>query len=298
MSIVECRLPKAGLGNQLFPLLQAHLFGLLNALPVVVTGYHQLKLGPWLRGEKSKRNYNGFFEFQEHLLIDLYKTFKYRNSGLVKDNQPPLEVLLADEKQDRHFIFGQLPHYTDYFKGLKENREEVIKLFYKLVRPAILSRLSNLPAPCIGVHIRMGDYKSSSAEAEFGKVGAVRTPLSYFLETINTIRQIHGSNLPVSIFTDGHGEELKQLLSLENTYLVKTDNDLLDLLLLSRSRILVTSADSTFSYWSAFLSAALVIMHPLYIFSALRPEKINATYYEGSLDVKNLRLLELIKSLA
>jgi len=38
MSIVVCELPKAGLGNQLFPLVKAAVFAELNGLPLIVTG--------------------------------------------------------------------------------------------------------------------------------------------------------------------------------------------------------------------------------------------------------------------
>jgi gamma-glutamyl:cysteine ligase YbdK (ATP-grasp superfamily) len=40
---------------------------------------------------------------------------------------------------------------------------------------------------------------------------------------------------------------------------------------MSRARIIVCSAGSTFSEWSAFLSDALVIRHPSHVHSAIRP---------------------------
>ena len=54
MGIVICKIPKAGLGNQLFPIMRAYTFAHLNQLPILVYNYHQVKIGPWLRGEKSK----------------------------------------------------------------------------------------------------------------------------------------------------------------------------------------------------------------------------------------------------
>ncbi len=67
MSVVVCKLPKAGLGNQLFPLMHAFVFAKLNNLPVIVTGYHQLKIGPYIRREKNKRQYKGYFTFQKNI---------------------------------------------------------------------------------------------------------------------------------------------------------------------------------------------------------------------------------------
>jgi hypothetical protein len=40
MSVVICKLPKAGLGNQLFPLMRAYTFAHLNNLPGMVPGSH------------------------------------------------------------------------------------------------------------------------------------------------------------------------------------------------------------------------------------------------------------------
>jgi len=75
MSRVVCILPKAGLGNQLFPLLNALVFGKLNDLPVTIIGYHHLKIGPYLRKEKIKRRYRGYFRFQKSVLGEAYDSF-------------------------------------------------------------------------------------------------------------------------------------------------------------------------------------------------------------------------------
>ncbi len=41
---VICKLPKAGLGNQLFPLLKGYVFARLNHLPILVVGFNYLKI--------------------------------------------------------------------------------------------------------------------------------------------------------------------------------------------------------------------------------------------------------------
>jgi len=45
----------------------------------------------------------------------------------------------------------------------------------------------------------------------------------------------------------------------------------------------VTSAGSTFSYWSGFLADAPLIMHPDHIYAPIRPVSINERFYEGPL---------------
>lgn len=296
MSRVVCRLPKAGLGNQLFPLLKAFVFAELNGLPVTVTGYHQLKIGPWLRREKTKRQYSGYFTFQKNLVAALAEERKILNNNNEKINEP--EVAKIDIQQNTHYVFSAMSHWENYFEGLKENRALVKELFPKLVRTEVMEQVNVLQAPCIGVHIRMGDFRKLKQEEDFSKVGAVRTPEQYFIEVIKGIRKLHGSVLPVAVFTDGYKEEFEQLFSMENVKLIEGNSDMVDMILLSRSQIIVTSAGSTFSYWSGFLSDAPVIMHPDHLHESLRPEEVNAKWYEGPFEEGNELLLKNINAIS
>lgn len=287
-SMIHCKLPNAGLGNQLFPLLSAYLFGKHNNLPVVTTGYHRFKIGPYLRGEKSKRRYSNYFTFQKNLIgswLDSRKISAYQNCRLVKD---PSISEKPDENNKTLYEFGAIPHWSDYFSGLKDHRQEVVDIFFSLIRKEIIDEVNNLQAPCVGVHIRMGDFRKLQLGQDFGKQGAVRTPETYFIQMIENIREINGRSLPVSVFTDGYRNELKNLLALENVQIIEGNKDIVDLLLLSRSRLIVTSAGSTFSYWSAFLADVPVVRHMEHLHQPIRPASVNEKYYEGPLQIKNL----------
>jgi hypothetical protein len=142
----------------------------------------------------------------------------------------------------------------------------------------------------------MGDFRKLQAGEDFAKSGAVRTPETYFIEMIKAIREINGSNLPVSVFTDGYRSELKDLLSLENITMIEGNRDIVDMLLLSRSKIIVTSAGSTFSYWSAFLADVPVVRHSEHLHQSIRPLSVNANYYEGPLMVNDVNSL-LVKNI-
>lgn len=284
-SVVICKMPKAGLGNQLFPLLKAFVFGSLNNLPVHVTGYHQIKLGPWLRREKTKRKYNGFFSFQKNLISYLLERTKLNLRPGQIEAEPTLQV--GERRQGQIFLFSTMPSWENYFEGLKEHRKLVLEIFQKVVEPNVFKKLEDRLAPIIGVHIRMGDFRKLNVGENFSSVGAVRTPEAYFLEIISSIRKMHGSSLPVTVFSDGHKEELLSILSLENVQLSEGNSDLEDLILLSRSKIIVTSAGSTFSYWSAFLADAPVIMHPDHLHQPLRSNEVNNHWYEGPFDFTN-----------
>jgi hypothetical protein len=298
MSLVICKLPKAGLGNQMFPLLKAYVFAHLNRLPVLVTNYHHIKVGPYLRREKNKRKYRGLFNFQRSVLGALWERRKLVVSQHYKSiEEPPLSNIGAKFVKDTAYLFSAIPFWENYFDGLKENRAVAIELLKSLVRPEVLVEVNRKPTPVIGLHVRLGDFRKLRPGEDFSKVGAVRTPETYFIEIIQGIRKIHGTDLKVSLFTDGRAEELAGILSCDGVELVNGNSDLADLLLLSRSNIIVTSAGSTFSYWAGFLSGGILLMHPDHLHEPIRPEEVNELSYEGIFNQQDQRLVNLIRSI-
>lgn len=291
MSIVVCNLPDAGLGNQLFPLTRALLFSHEKNMPLIVTGYHRIKPGPYLRNEKNKREYRSFFTFRKNFFgewADKLKVKKYiQRYGII--HEPLLSTVI--DKNDKAYYFNRLSHYSDYFNGLKDQRELAITLLNKIIRPGIHAQVGKMKAPEIAVHIRMGDFRKLKAGEDFNKVGSVRTPVNYFIDMINTIRAVAGKCLSVHVFTDGHPEELQELFALPGIHLVEGNNDITDLLLMSKSKVIITSAGSTFSYWAGYLSDAVVVMHPGHIHASVRPASINEKWYEGPLITENIHPL-------
>ncbi|HUR09950.1 MAG TPA: alpha-1,2-fucosyltransferase [Flavitalea sp.] len=277
---MHCHLPKAGLGNQLFPLLSAYTFGYLNNLPVKVTGYHQFKIGPYLRGEKIKRNYSNYFRFQKSILGEAIDRIQLQTKGWQKQEEPLLEVV---EKGfvNQLYYFSAIPHWRELFLRVRQHRDIIIRLFYDLLSSDIKKRLEQQEVPCIGVHIRMGDFRKLKPGEDFGKVGVVRTAETYFIEIIERIRALHGSVLPVTVFTDGHLHEFDHLFQLPGVKMAGPNPDIIDLLLLSRSRVIVASVGSTFSYWAGFFSEAPLIRHPQHLHSFIRPDDVNSHWYEG-----------------
>lgn len=297
MPVVFCKTPKAGLGNQLFPIIKAFILGYINKLPVKVFGYNQLKIGPYLRNEKTKRNYNGYFSFQKGLVNDVLIHTDY---FFCKKSETLIEPSLKEfdnSIDQKSFFISQIPHWSDYFKELKPYRETVIKIFYSLLNPKISELVKQLRSPYIGVHIRMGDYRKLKINEDFKKVGLVRTPEEYFVEVINQIRKVHGSEMPVSIFSDGYESEFDELQMLGNVQFVKNKADILDLITLSKSKIIVTSAGSTFSYWAGFLADCPLIIHPDHIHSSIRPLSMTHEVYEGPFDLNDKLLVKNIKAI-
>jgi hypothetical protein len=292
MSIVVCKLPKAGLGNQLFPLMKALLLGKINNLPVIVVGYNQLKIGPYLRMEKTKRKYSNYFIFQKGIVGE--QLDKWR---ITKNKKLPIEIEPVVEYKgtvDKLFEYNAIPHWEDHFTQLKDHRDLVIELLSKHIKPNIKKQIQEQRTTSIGVHIRMGDFRKLKEGEDFSKVGSTRTPEKYFIDIINNIREIHGTSLPVTVFTDGYRNEFEELFSMENIHMAEGNTDIVDMLLLSKSKIIVCSANSTFSYWAGFLADAPIILHPDHIHQSIRSKEFNNKFYEGSWDSNNPILINNI----
>ena len=295
MNIVVCKLPRAGLGNQLFPLMKAYVFAYLNESTVMVTNFRQIRIGAYIRGEKSKRQYNGYFNFQKNFLMELDNWRRITFSNAIVIHEPRLERLSSSDL-NKSYLFDSVPNWSNYFEQLKGHRHLVKNLLFTLLRNEVKVELENLKAPIIGVHIRMGDFRKLKENEIFSEVGAVRTPLDYFISIIRSIRLISGHPLQVSVFTDGFRHELSSIFELDNIVLIEGNRDIVDLLLLSKSKIIITSAGSTFSYWAGFLSDVPIIMHPDHIHEPLRSNK-EIEMYEGMFDLNNPKLIEYIKNI-
>lgn len=285
MSQVVCKLPKAGLGNQLFPMMHAAVFAQINNLPLIVVGYHQFKIGPYLRREKYKRKYKGFFKFEKNIFFALLDDLKVNKILKTCDvvYEPALITINPNEKVKKVFIFEKMPTYHDYFIHLKPHRNLVINLINELISERILKNVKDIPDFEIGVHIRMGDFRKLNVGEEF-KGGHVRTPESYFINIINGIRNLIGNEIKVNVFTDGYKNEFESIFDLKNIEMVEGNSDLVDMLLLIKSKIIVISTGSTFSYWSGFLSNAPMVMHPDHIHARIRALDNNHATFEGSFE--------------
>lgn len=277
MPFVVAKLPKTGLGNKLFVWANAYVYAHQNSLPLLVVGWVHISLSSLFFWKKNARIYWGYFttQIETSLLIQYYFRKLFLNKSICSTSH---------NKHSNSFPiyeFSQIPHWSDFFKGIRENYDLVYKAFFKMLNPKIYSQFEKLKPPVIAVHIRMGDFRNLKEGEDFKKVGGVRTPLNYFVNIIHNIRKKVNAELPVTLFSDGNEQELKEILALPHVVKAQNSKDILDLLHISKADIIVTSAGSTFSFWSAFFSKAIVLIHPDHFHSYIRPELINNEIYEG-----------------
>jgi Glycosyl transferase family 11 len=244
---VYIKFPKTGLGNMMLVWARAVVFAHLNNLPIVASSWWGFHWGALLRRENKSRFYRGYFKESskyKRLLI------KFQSKLLQAELDPPVAALSGETtRKSKIYVFNTVVTDNDLFGSLR-NHEALIKpALTNLLTAKMKSKLEQYEVPIIGVHIRRGDFK----------LGNQTTPLHYFIEIVNTIRSAVLKDAPVTVFSDADELELQEILSIPNVKLAENKPDILDILLLSKSKYIVLSRSSTFGYWAAFLSDALVI---------------------------------------
>lgn len=223
------------------------VFSKINDLPCTISAWWGLRWGALLRGEKKSRLYRGYF-----IETVFWKRWAYviACKMMTIEKDPTVYRLPTSAKEEKKiFVFENALTSNDVFGDLREHHEIIFAELNNLLTQKMKNTLASYSVPVIGVHIRRGDFK----------LGNQTTPLQYFIEGIKVIRATLGQSLPVTIFTDAEEIELENLLALPFVSIAADKADILDILLLSKSKIMILSKSSTFSYWSAFLSEAFVI---------------------------------------
>lgn len=278
-STVYARLPRGGLGNKLLVWARALTFARQHGLPLYVSGWSDIKIGPYLRGERVKRQYWGYF--RNSATPSLMRRFMFSRMYDLQ-HEPDLEggQSLDFGRKRQLYLYDTVPSWHDYFYGLRGHEVFVRTTFYKMLNSRYRDQLNEQNWPVIGVHIRRSDFRELKSGESLGENCNVRTPLAYYVDVISTLRQMAGRILPVTVFTDGRSEDVAEILALPEVVMAEPNPDILDMLLLSKSKCIVTSIGSTFSYWAAYLSEGIVINHPAHDVS-IRSQAVNSDLYEG-----------------
>lgn len=232
-----------------------------------------MPFGAWLRGER--RSARPGFAFSRSPMEVIRARLGGRDAVL---SEPPVATRPS---LDRDVLFSQVPPWQDYFAGLRENREMVLSLFARRVSPRVARVVAGAETPRIAVHLRRGDFRALRPGEDFARTGGTRTPDEFFMSLIETLRVATGWEVPVTLFSDGTDQECAALLALPSVRRAEEVGDLGHMLLMAKADVIVTSAGSTFSMWSGFLSQAAVLFHPAHFHARTRLSNGRAETFEG-----------------
>lgn len=257
MLFCHARLPRAGLANRLFTWARCKLYSLNEGVPMIAPFHTQLKVGPMLRGERDWRLYRGQLRPAPGEITGLRRLWLLATSARVLEDAARGGLPQATRS---HIVEFSARH--DSFVPLLGQGPAVRAELGKMVHPRWLAAAAKATVAPIGIHVRLGDFETPSSEADFFSRGFLRTPLSWFLDTLAFIRQQAGSAVPAFVVSDGEAADLRALLTIPAVHLLRTGSAIGDLLALSRSRFLLASGGSSFSAWGAYLGEIPAVSRP------------------------------------
>ena len=260
------QLGRAGLGNCMLPWARAVVFARANSLPLLAPQWVQPRLGAVLRREKVKRFYlneitnYGYIKGLRKWLV-LARAIKVGENNVEKGaGRGNLEAAINKPGRSTVIVFEGL---KNYFRDLWQHHEIVRDELNKIVAPQILEKAARIREPFIAMHVRRGDIVIPGLSEEQLLADKRYTPLSWFVAAAKAVREETAwRDLPIFVVSDGHEQELAELLAVPNCRLMTLGSALGDILLLSKSGLLFASAHSTFSMWGSYLGRTPALYHP------------------------------------
>jgi Glycosyl transferase family 11 len=246
------RLSGAGLGNCFYAYFHAVVAAKEEDRQLIAPTWRSLKIGPWLRGERSLRRYGTMLRPHPDEIRGIEKVWRI---GL---GWPRRKTVVIQKGQRREptassgLTIVATPNHGFTFSGLHQHRDTIRARLLKI----LASPPSMMPvwgaADYAGVHIRLGDFRPLQSDSLWHCFrDGERIPLIWYERALRRVREVH-PDLPVRVFSDGDETELASILAIEGVSLLRGATDVDDLLALAQARLLVGS-NSTFSRWAAFL---------------------------------------------
>ncbi len=246
MTYCQAILPRAGLGNKLFPWARCKLFSHLHGIPMLTPVWAQFKIGQFLRKETDLRLYTNLF----HPAPSEIRGARAFWIPLLTPGEKEPEDFRVYEKRPSGNRVVRFSTYGYYFSGLDPWRELLLQEILSITNRKWLGQVDSY-GPCpLAIHVRRGDYRPPHA-----------APISWFVQTLRRIRAFAGRRTEARVFSDGHDDQLKELLAEENVTLVRTGSAIADMLVMSKAKVLIASA-SSFSAWAVFLGNLSAVSHP------------------------------------
>lgn len=253
----HAKLGRFGLGHSLLAWARCYLWTRDQALPMLAPRWRQLRLGPYLRGERDKRQYQAFFHYPGYVRgLRRAAWLALARSVNVEDRrvggESPLRPELVVFRNDRE-------NNTRYFRELFGRHEELRAELFRVTRPE--HHPARPPASFIAMHVRRGDFQQVSEEQLRSGEGNARLPLHWYVAMLRGLRHHLGEGVSAVVFTDGSAEEVGALLAEPAVSLAPQRSAIHDLLSMSQALVLAGSA-SGMTMWGSFLGQVPRVSYP------------------------------------
>jgi hypothetical protein len=222
-------------------------------------------VGPLLRGGADLRHYRGQF-----LLHGLFRPAPDELSWLdgmrlrarCRVVGEPSDLSRPPDLRGNRPTLVQFRGYRDFFTRLNGSDALLARRLAEITRREHLVRVARLGAVHVAMNVRIGnDFSPAAPGARTIRPGD-KTPLAWFVRTLEVLRETAGWRVPAVVVSDGSPSRLRDLLRVDGVTLLRPGCAISDLFVLSRARILLASGSSSFSAWGAFLGQMPVASHP------------------------------------
>ena len=236
---------RAGLGNELFPVIRGALRALDRGLVELQPVWMRPRIGPMIRGERDRRRYYALF----------------RRPG-VRDIAVRALVLFAGQRFDesgrkiRHGLPGLgvtvVKGMDGYFEPLQGRHHLVLSNLESRSRDHGLRRSS----PGVAMHVRLGDFARPTNNGVIDTNAS--TSMHWFVDVAVAVIE---SGWSVTVFSDGEDSELAPLLSVPAVSRAPKGTALSEMIAMS-GHIFIVGSGSTFTAWAAFLGDKPLLLFP------------------------------------
>lgn len=246
-----------GFGNRLFVWARCRIFSEVNDVPMLAPRWLRLAIGPCLRGGVDLSHYRTQF-----LLVGIMRANANEVSGFQR-----LWVLLRSrrisERTSTDFRFTpdtpsshtlvMFQGLADYFGRLNGWHEFLLQELMAIAEPRYVELAASFSAARIVMNVRCANDFKTPPTAATRVTPEYKTPISWFVRSLQVIRQAVGKDVTAAVVSDGSPADLAELLQCPNVMLVRPGCAISDLLVLAHSKILLASGASSFAMWGAFL---------------------------------------------
>jgi hypothetical protein len=263
-----------GLGNRLFPWARARVFASANEIPMLAPRWVSPRIMPLFRKGAEIHTYPrqvllvGQLRPKDGDVTGLTRSIVERSSEIRPEPSAFSARLVGDLRPGRHLIRfeGDLTG-TGRFKAIEGHDVFIRSELRAIIRKRWLDVAERTRDTPIGIHVRLGDFRAGSTGSFRNKdgafIGAMRTPLQWYVETLRIIRGALGSTWPAFVVSNGAPEEMEPLLQMEAVTFVRSQSPVSDMWSLANCRVLMASVGSCFSAWASFLGQMPTVVYPL-----------------------------------
>lgn len=252
-------LGRFGLTHGILAWARCHVWCRENNAEMLAPFWLKIRVGPYLRRERDKRNYFLLFHRGNATgglsrLVTLARARKI-SVGPEWPEQPDGDdpVVLRFHNavhQNERKSFAQVMGHGAFL------RRELVAM----TRPRYLPTRAS--EPFIAIHVRLGDFAKVDADpSAFVGLANTRLPIDWYGDRLTALRAALDKEVPATVFSDGSDDDLAALLSLPNVARAPRQASVTDLLAIGQGAALIASG-SGFSRWGAFLGAVPRISYP------------------------------------